>query len=281
MSWHCSQALVEAFSAGTCSDGGQVCAVEIDPYCRNVLLARQNDGSLAPFPVWDDVRTFDGKPWRGIVDVVSGGFPCQDISIAGKGAGLSGERSGLWREMARIIGEVRPRFVYVENSPMLVGRGLIRVLADLADMGFDARWGVVGAHHVGAPHKRDRLWIRATMADANTTKRRANAAGGNDDHGHDAGWQKANGESRACREDVADSDLSRRNAGRPGLAQGWPEESALPGDSGESGGRIARWPAEPDVGRMAHGVPSRVDRLKALGNGQVPRVAARAWGLLT
>jgi len=138
-----------------------VCAVEFDPYARDVLLSRQNDGCLPPFPVWDDVRTFDGRPWRGSVDVVSGGFPCQDISAAGKGAGIGGARSGLWREMARIVGEVQPRFVWVENSPMLVGRGLGLVLLDLAAMGFSARWGVVGACDVGAPHQRERLWLLA------------------------------------------------------------------------------------------------------------------------
>ena len=136
-----------------------VCAVEVDPYARSVLMARQNDGCLEPFPIWDDVSTFDGRPWRGRVDVVSGGFPCQDISTAGKGAGITGERSGLWREMARIIGEVGPRFVLVENSPALTSRGLGTVLADLAELGFDAEWGVLGAVHAGAPHRRNRIWI--------------------------------------------------------------------------------------------------------------------------
>ena len=138
-----------------------VCAVEINSYCASVLCRRQDEGILAPFPIWDDVTTFDGRPWRGVVDVISGGFPCQDISAAGRGAGITGERSGLWSEMARIIGEVRPRFVFVENSPMLVSRGLGRVLADLATLGFDAKWGIVGAHHTSAPHKRDRIWVLA------------------------------------------------------------------------------------------------------------------------
>ena len=142
-----------------------VCAVEWQPYAIGILCQRQNDGILPPFPVWDDVRTFDGRPWRGIVDVVSGGFPCQDISIAGKGAGLDGERSGLWTEMARIIGEVRPRYVLVENSPMLTLRGLGAVLGDMAALGFDAEWGVLGAHAIGANHKRERIWI---LANANT-----------------------------------------------------------------------------------------------------------------
>jgi len=141
-----------------------VCAVEIDPYARRVLLARQADGCLEQFPIWDDVTTFDGHRWRGSVDVVSGGFPCQDISAAGKGAGLDGERSGLWAEMARIIGEVQPAFVWVENSPMLVVRGLDRVLWDLAALGYDARWGVFSAGDVGARHKRERCWVLAYAA---------------------------------------------------------------------------------------------------------------------
>ncbi|WP_233863513.1 DNA cytosine methyltransferase [Paraburkholderia adhaesiva] len=138
-----------------------VCAVELDAYARSVLLARQNDGTLEPFPIFDDVRQFDGCAWRGLVDVVSGGFPCQDVSIAGGGAGIDGEQSGLWREMARIVREIRPRFVLVENSPMLTVRGLGRVLADLAAMGMDARWGVLSAAGCGAPHLRERIWILA------------------------------------------------------------------------------------------------------------------------
>jgi DNA (cytosine-5)-methyltransferase 1 len=138
-----------------------VCAVEWEQYPACVLAARQNDGLLESFPIWDDVQTFDGTSWRGIVDVISGGFPCQDISAAGKGAGIDGERSGMWREMARIICEVRPKFVFVENSPMLTHRGLGTVLGDLANMGFDAEWGVLGASDIGAKHHRKRIWIVA------------------------------------------------------------------------------------------------------------------------
>jgi len=139
-----------------------VCAVEWEPYPAAILAARQNEGFLPPFPIWDDVQTFDGRPWRGIVDVVSGGFPCQDISAAGNGAGITGERSGMWSHMARIIGEVRPRYAFVENSPVLTSRGLGVVLGDLAAMGYDAEWGVLGAVHAGAPHRRERIWVLAT-----------------------------------------------------------------------------------------------------------------------
>src|SRR3990167_11469029 len=138
-----------------------VCAVELDAGARQILIDRQRDGIIEQFPIWDDVRTFDGKLWAGTVDVVTGGFPCQDISQCGKGAGIEGERSGLWLEMARIICEVRPRFVLVENSPMLTSRGLGRVLGDLAGMGFDARWGVFRASTIGAPHHRARIYLVA------------------------------------------------------------------------------------------------------------------------
>ena len=139
-----------------------VCAVERDVYAAALLARRQDDGCLDAFPIWSDVETFDGKPWRGLVDVVSGGFPCQDVSSANSGGkGIDGAKSGLWREMARIVGEVRPRYVFVENSATLVVRGLDRVLADLTALGFDSEWGVVSADDCGAPHKRERLWIVA------------------------------------------------------------------------------------------------------------------------
>lgn len=142
-----------------------VCAVEINPYARRCLLQRQRDGILPPFPIWDDVTTFDGTPWNGIADVVCGGFPCQDLSEAGNGAGIDGARSGLWREMFRIVCEVRPRFVFVENSPMLVRGGLARVLGNLASVRYDARWCVIGSGSCAAPHDRERTWVLAWDTD--------------------------------------------------------------------------------------------------------------------
>lgn len=138
-----------------------VAAVELDPGARQIIIDRQRDGIIKPFPIWDDVSTFDGKPWAGTVDVVTGGFPCQDISQCGAGAGIEGERSGLWKQMSRIICEVRPAHVVVENSPMLTTRGLGVVLGDLARMGFDAKWGVFRASTIGAAHHRARLFLVA------------------------------------------------------------------------------------------------------------------------
>jgi DNA (cytosine-5)-methyltransferase 1 len=137
-------------------------AVELDPYCCAVLRARAADGWFPGLRVHElDIRDFDPREYAGRVDLVAGGFPCQDISAAGSGAGITGARSGLWSEFARVLGVVRPRYAFIENSPMLTLRGLDVVLADLAALGFDAEWAVISAADAGAPHRRERIWILA------------------------------------------------------------------------------------------------------------------------
>ena len=211
-----------------------VCAVEYEPYPTSVLMQRQNDKVLETFPIWDDVCTFDGKPWRGIVDVVSGGFPCQDISSAGKGAGIEGERSGLWKQMLRISEEVRPEYIFIENSHLLRTRGLVTVLQDLAKIGYNAEWTVMGASDVGANHVRKRMWILARDV-SNTSV---------------LGLEKQEPQQR----------LYSREHKIPEIKQ-----------------QTTLWKTEPNVGRVVDGVAARVDRLKAVGNGQVPLVAASAF----
>ena len=287
-----------------------ICAVEWEPYPASVLCVRQNEGLLPPFPIWDDIQTFDGKPWRGIVDVVSGGFPCQDISAAGKGAGLDGERSGMWREMARVICEVRPRFVFVENSPMLTSRGLGAVLGDLASMGFDARWGVLGAADVGANHQRDRIWIVAKWhgqlshtqhnrikrweqqqkSIKETSRKVANPSqlfgnGGIDNSrisverktqskfGNDCGKENVanTSEIRLCGEKTKQGMAREFRFAECGVDRNWWQREP---------GNVPRT-TQRNMGGMVDGVASRVDRLKAIGNGQVPLCAATAWSLLS
>jgi len=240
-----------------------VCAVENDPYARDVLVARQNDGCLAPFPIWDDVRTFDGRPWVGKVDVVSGGFPCQDISAAGGGAGIDGERSGLWSEFARIIREVRPRYAFVENSPVLTSRGLGRVLGDLAAMGMDARWGVLGAVNAGAPHDRYRIWIVASDTDYQRKLQPERI--------------KRDIRRRAC--DGVKEDANARRQRLP--VSGAQPHGAHGREARRSSAADNWWTTEPDVVRMVHGVPRRMERIRCLGNSQVPEVAALAWETLS
>lgn len=350
-----------------------ICAVEIEPYARNVLLQRQRDGILPKFPIWDDIRTFDAKPWRGKVDIVCGGFPCQDISCANTNAkGIDGERSGLWREMARVVSEVRPRFVFVENSPMLALRGLDRVLADFTQMGYDSQWCVMGADDVGAPHKRKRMWILAHSRhecwgdcvrrsfgqngdgrfqsperwnDSVETSRPSEesevmadteSAGAGSNHGGIWSWTGRTCGGEETKTEVADTTQYGLEETWPKLLSNWTERSCSlsdtelqwygwwqqfakgeqnEGDSSEvvsdatctrfegvhcrpreietwrgNSRRIPLWwrfdPADIDgafesqLGRVADGVANRVDRLKAIGNGQVPLVAARAFQFL-
>jgi DNA (cytosine-5)-methyltransferase 1 len=260
-----------------------VCAVEWEPYPASVLCARQNDGLLPPFPIWDDIQTFDGKPWAGIVDVVSGGFPCQDISVAGKGDGLDGERSGMWTHMARVVGEVRPRFVFVENSPMLVTRGLERVLGDFAQMGYDCKWTVMGAADIGAPHQRDRIWIVAHSRywrrwDKRIAERGQNPQG---EWATDSNQIGRPGEQPTSMAHTMFNRLqgvreNRATQGQTGLCRGEGSHQVQ-----DLWGAADYWSIEPSIPRVADGVAARVDRLKAIGNGQVPLCAATAWQILS
>ena len=317
-----------------------VCAVEWEAYPASVLVARQNDKILPTFPIWDDVQTFDGKPWRGIVDVVSGGFPCQDISVAGKGDGLDGERSGMWHEMARIIGEVRPKYAFVENSPMLTSRGLGTVLRDLAQLGYNAEWGVLGADDVGANHHRKRIWILAysnsysnirsqptsdgiqnqAKRESRTPNSSTRQSCGTGDvfrtnfmqgyektnllanpNGKRREWlstiqtdrcnRSINGKTNAsnAKESTPLAEISNvANSSMSGLSSCnqptfRPKQQVLEkqswGGSNEYGNKDY-WEVEPNVGRVVDGMADRVDRLKAIGNGQVPLCAATAWNIL-
>lgn len=220
-----------------------VCAVEYAAEARADLLSRQSDGSLERFPIWDDVRTFDGSPWKGTVDVVSGGFPCTDISTANAGKkGLEGAASGLWKEMARIIREVESEWVFVENVPAITVRGLDRVLWDLAAMGYDAAWGVLGSEDVGIPMRRDRMWIVATR------------------HQWRLGRPWLSWET--VRQSLARTAGANLPIPRP--------TDPVPGD----------WKDRALGLRGSDGLARRVDRIIAIGNGQTPRVAAAAWKIL-
>jgi len=218
-------------------------ACEIEPYPREVLLQRQQDGILPKFPIWDDICTLDGRPWRGTVSLLAGGFPCQDISSAGKGAGITGARSGLWKEYARIIDEMRPQFIFAENSPLLRTRGLGVVLEDLASLGYDARWGIIGARDFGAPHKRDRMWVFA----------------------YPKGWR--------LQEEVEEQGLSRESGLRPTQQTGSHWSSPI------KDGLLGMVPSE--FIRVDDGMAHWVDRIKAVGNGQCPIVAANALKILS
>ncbi len=237
---------------------------EIEPYCRSVLQKHWPD-----VPIWKDVRGLNATELRragvGPIDVICGGFPCQDISNAGKRAGLKGERSGLWREYARLVGELRPQFVIVENSAALLARGMGDVLGDLAALGFDAEWHCIPASAVGAEHIRDRAWIVANPHDMRElqpqggirNKRGRHHSGATETHPADAvpsglqGWGHAgeNGDYAPVLE--------------PWLRSALRAAPVFPRD---------HWNHQPLLGRGVHGISNRVDRVAALGNAVVPQI---------
>jgi DNA (cytosine-5)-methyltransferase 1 len=248
---------IGGFSLGLERSGGfeTVAFCEIDPFCRRVLA-----NHWPKVPCYDDVRVLTAARLAadGIaVDVICGGFPCQDLSLAGNRAGLEGARSGLWGEYRRVIGEVLPRFVIVENVPGLLSLGMGTVLGDLSALGFDAVWDCVPASAVGAAHQRDRVWLIAYASDIRRDPRRPEQP-----------LQRLRASSEAS---VADSDKpvasqERQQRGRQLVRPGGDPKAHSRGRSS------SHWLSEPDVGRVAHGVPARVDRLRSLGNAVVPQI---------
>jgi len=273
-----------------------ICAVEKEPYCREVLLRRQRDGVLPLFPIWDDIRTFDGRPWRGKVDIVTAGFPCQPFSSAGQRKGKDDDRN-LWPETMRVVREVEPALALLENVPNLLSYDYFgQILGDLAEAGFDARWDVVSAVECGAPHLRRRLWILAHAQRKVLWNKPGwiGGTGGQDqtqsrDDGEEGDVANANsdggGEGRA-KPQIRERESGALSRSEP-LAdtEEFPEREQADEENPLTGAGKAWsmsccggwWAAEPDVGRVADGVAFRVDRLRALGNGQVPAVVRRAW----
>ena len=231
---------------------------EQDVYCGKVLKKNFPD-----VPIYPDIKELRGE-WFQDIDLITGGFPCQDISVAGKGAGIDGDRSGLWSELCRIISEVRPRYALIENVPMLIHRGLERVLLDLTEIGYDAEWQVIGADDVGARHKRKRIWIVAYPGHLR----------GRHDESRDVGLRSGK------QAETSIGNASQFEAAGPGEE---PKTMAYTQHAGRhdtgtvphTDERIGDiWTVEPSMGRVANGIPKRVDRLRGLGNAIVPQVAA-------
>jgi DNA (cytosine-5)-methyltransferase 1 len=256
---------------------------EIDPFARAVLAKHWPEVKR-----YEDVRGIDETIER--VDIIAGGFPCQDISDAGKRAGIDGERSGLWAEYARIVRLLRPRFVFVENVAALTIRGLDRVLGDLASSGYSAEWDCFRASDAGAPHKRSRIFVLAYADGTRGNEPDADGARLEEREEQPSRDERA-ASKRGSREALADADGGRREELRRA------EPDRLEGSRGsELDGRrdhrrVHRFPpgpekigdwngAEPAVCRGPHGIPGRVDRLKCLGNAVVPQQAAYAWQTL-
>jgi DNA (cytosine-5)-methyltransferase 1 len=256
--------------------------VEFNDYCQQVLAARIKDGYIREAPIFGDIRAFIGegyaRSYQGMVDVITAGFPCQPFSVAGKQAAEDDPRN-MWPATAEVLRVVRPRFAFLENVPGLLAgsHGYFgEVLRDLAAMGYDARWGVLSAADAGAPHLRKRLWIQCEIADSKRNGLEGQLETWPEARSIDGGSGDEVGDAEKLLGDGRDHNERGRGKVKDGHQMGWQS-----GDAGSpKGPRSSWWSTEPNLGRVADGVAHRVDRLRALGNGQVPAVVRLAWEAL-
>ncbi len=230
---------------------------ESDLYAQAVLLSRMRSGELPLAPIWDDVRTLKGTQFRNPVDIIYGGFPCQDISLMGTGHGLEGERSGLFSEILRLAKELRPKFIFLENVPAIRTRGLDKIGQQLANAGYDCRWDIISAKEIGACHRRERWFL---LAYSNGIDLRVESG-----RSFWENWKKTGKLKHDGREKYYTHAMRER-------LEGIRRESELPRPSTYGG-----WKSEPAICRRDNGVSNRVDRIKCLGNSVVPLQARTAF----
>jgi DNA (cytosine-5)-methyltransferase 1 len=242
---------------------------EIDPYCQGVLLSRMADGFLPKAPIWDDITTFTTKNCESpSIQIIFGGFPCQDISVAGHGKGLAGERSGLFFEIARLAQEIRPRFIFIENVPAITTRGGLRVTQEIAEMGYDCRWCVISAASIGALHKRERWFLLAHSSSKRFTSRRIEIRNESND------TKLAN-----SIENVADT-MCERFEEKSGQPIGQEKTISMSTYKTEYDAKYKEPQDKLVMAGMANDVPNRLDRTRALGNAVVPAQAKEAFKIL-
>ena len=238
---------------------------EADKHAQAVLLSRMQAGDIRPAPICADITTLSPKHIDIPIDIIIAGFPCQDISVAGDGAGLEGKRSGLFFDVCRMVEEIKPRFVFLENVPAIRTRGLRTVVRELTNLGYDCRWTRVSAASVGAPHRRERWFLLAHSLSEQLRHKQGRCR-----------RQGGKGETEFGNHDKKESLAYTLREG--------PQRCRVPSGRQKENSHSSLeswWEIEPDVGRVADGVAFRVDRIKAIGNGQVPAVVRKAWKLLS
>jgi DNA (cytosine-5)-methyltransferase 1 len=272
--------------------------VEINEYCQQVISQRIADGLLPFAPIFSDVRKFiqsgAANEYRGVTDIVTGGFPCQPFSVAGKRKAGDDARN-MWPATIEVIRIVRPKYCFLENVRGLLSSGYFgTILKDLAESGYDARWRVLSANEVGAPHKRDRLWIMAYTNSIRLKQCKENDQRlGEESEISSIDRTGSYSSSGFIRTDISEGEqyTAKDKYVADPIGKELEEWESISGDNGEEFQTPKRshrdyrkpkwWELEPDIRRVVNGVASRLERIKSLGNGQVPFVAATAWRLLT
>lgn len=279
-----------------------VCYVEGETYAAACLVSQMEKGWIHEAPIWSNVRTFDGKPWSGKVDIISGGFPCQPFSKAGKQKGKEDERH-LWPDISRIIGEVQPSIVILENVPNVIDHAGTDMFGDLAQMGYNSAWGIVRASDANAPHQRARFFSISVNTDTyndglplHLIKEECHGRiigtrimEGSRIEGFCSNVSNTNSESKSNSTiDVEEGRLIQQPIPNPN-SKGLEVWGCIPNnlqeefeatERGHQVERVQAWSIEPELGRVADGVAYRVDRLRACGNGVVPQQARLALEIL-
>lgn len=274
---------IGGFSLGLERTGGfeTVAFCEMKPHAQAVLAK-----NFPGVPCHDDVTTYEFN--EGEADVITAGFPCQDLSFAGAGAGLSGSRSGLYREVIRAIRVVRPVRAVLENVAALLSRGLGTVLGDLAEIGYDAEWHCIPASSVGAPHRRDRIWIVANprgeqhkssgapisgaLSEGLSKAYMANTSCKRCDETGELRYTEPTERASGCGKALAHTNSDDAQGFFSGCLDTEGRSGSIRGSAGSCCDGVGQWAVEPGLGRVAYGVPHRVDRLEELGNAVVPQV---------
>jgi DNA (cytosine-5)-methyltransferase 1 len=245
-----------------------VCYVEREAYCAGLLAERMANGLMHEAPIWSDVVTFDGRPWRGKVDLVTGGYPCQPFSQAGKHLGHDDDRN-LWFDFRRIIGEIRPSLVFCENVAAHLSNGFDVVVRDMGTMDYRVAACLATAWAVGAPHIRERLfWLASDAASSNGEPLQKRTRKAQIDRENDGNVIPTDADGRRFQI----KRISRQNEIEQSQRDDVERSSSL-----NVGDPFAWRKASSPVCGMDDGIPLRLDRLRALGNAVVPVVAARAF----
>jgi len=245
---------------------------EVDHYCQGVLLSRMADRQLFSAPIWDDIRTMAKTQYNEFeIDIIYGGFPCQDISVAGLGKGLEGERSGLFFEIIRLAREIKPKFLFLENVPAITVRGGIEVVEQITALGYDCRWCVISAASIGALHRRERWFLlayakRSRLEGHNQPGKQEISESRDESVKHDG---NSNGKPSEQADPSSKSITIEGGAWRGSTGQYWPFESR------------EHWQETVStMGKCSDGVSDHVGKLRALGNAVVPIQVKEAFQIL-
>ncbi len=256
---------------------------EIDPYCQGVLLSRMSNNDIPCSPIWDDIKTLGGREFFGITDIVYGGFPCQDISVAGLGKGLEGERSGLFFEIVRLCREIKPRFIFLENVPAITSRGGSEVVREIAALGYDCRWCIISAASVGALHRRERWFLLAHAIDNGTSASQDRGSIKEkyvpriNEHSKNS-WKI---ERASCvSSDVANA-MCERLEGQREVTGGTKTKQCNDNNTCYPFRSREHWQKTvSSMGKCSYGVSDHVAKLRALGNSVVPQQVKEAFEIL-